>query len=128
VQHAAADEPSFGPSREIVFLQPQDGGGGVASDGVPDVDNNGQLVWDGDEFSYVLQTVDGINVLERRTNGQAPVVVARNVERVLFETAAQTDITIPTDSVRVRLFLRDTDQKRAIRQYTAEAVVRLRNG
>lgn len=123
-QNAAAGEPGFGPSQEIVFLLPQD----ADLDGVPDLDADAALIWGVTEFSYVLVTgADGINRLERRTNGANGRSVCSSVERVVFDDI-NTDVTIPVDSVRVRLFLRQRDSRGVVQRWQSEATLRLRNG
>jgi len=124
-KHAKPGQPDFGPSREIVFLQPADGDG----DGIPDIDPTGNLVWDAQEFSYVLTTgADGINRLERRIDAANPRNVASHVERILFEDSASTGFAIPLEALRVTIFLRQRDEKGTVQRHQAEAVVRLRNG
>lgn len=134
VQNAVAGDPDFGASREIVFLQPLDadtwGPPAVVGvpDGIPDLDANADLVWDPTEFSYVLVTgVDGINRLERRTNGINPTTVASFVERVVFENNA-FNFAIPLSAVRIRIFLRQVDSQGVVHRYQTDATVQLRNG
>jgi len=116
----------FGANREMVFLQPAD----ANADGRPDLDVNGALIWDAREFSYVVVTgaVDGRNYLQRRTDGVAPRTVASGVERLVLDDSASSGFAIPLDSIRVQLFLRDVDEKGITHRYTAQAVVRMRNG
>ena len=122
---AQPGDPDFGPDREMVFLQPAD----ADNDGRPDIDPNGQLVWDPTEFSYVVVTgaLDGRNYLQRRRDGAGPRTAASGVERIVFDDAASSGFTIPLDSIRVQLFLREVDQERRVHRYTAQAVVRMRN-
>ncbi|HET6202491.1 MAG TPA: prepilin-type N-terminal cleavage/methylation domain-containing protein [Planctomycetota bacterium] len=124
-KQAVAGDPDFGPNREIVFLLPADDDG----DGIPDVDATGHLVWGGDEVSYVVVTgADGVNVLERRTNGTSPLSVARNVERIAFDDPASSGFQVPLGTVRVRLFFRDRDSEGRAYRHAREFLVRLRNG
>jgi len=124
-KEAAAGDPDFGPNREIVFLLPADDDG----DGVPDVDDQGRLVWGGDEVSYVVLTgPDGVNVLERRVNAAASVPVARHVERIAFDDATSSGFQVPLRSVRIRLYFRDRDSEGRAYRYSRECTVRLRNG
>lgn len=134
VQHAQDGEPGFGPNREIVLLRPQDldtrGPPLVEGtpDGIPDLDEDGLLVWDASEVSYVLTTeADGINRLERRIDGVADRVVALNVDRIVFDDVS-SDLTLPLDCVRVRIFFRQQDSQRRIHRYQAQALMRMRNG
>jgi hypothetical protein len=122
---AAAGDPEFGPSREMVFLQPAD----VDDDDRPDLDGAGRLVWSADQFSYVLVTRnDGVNVLERRTNGGSPRKIVHHVERITFDDAATSGFEIPLRSIRVRIWFRRWDGRGALHRLFVEAVVNLRNG
>lgn len=113
-----------GADRSILFLLPLDADG----DRRPDVDANGDLIWDWTVFSYVLVTgADGINRLERRSDGAPPRVVARFVERIVFDDAGSSGFEIPLGSVRVRLFFRKVDGSGQVQRFTAEATVTLRN-
>lgn len=125
VENAGVGEPDFGPDRELLFLLPADEDG----DRRPDVGENGRLVWGANVFSYVLVTrADGVNTLERRVDGANPRVVARFVERVVFDDAASSGFEIPMGSIRVRLFMRRVDGGGNVRRHFTEAVVSLRNG
>lgn len=124
-QHAEPGDADFGPSREIVFRLPADGD----SDGVPDLDGAGEMVWDATDFSYVLVTrADGINYLERRRNAGSPKVLAHHVERVAFETSAEDPVGIPVGAIRVRIWLRDRDDRGTWHRLFTEAMVDPRNG
>lgn len=125
VEHAAPGEPDFGPDRELIFALPADADG----DGRPDLDANGDLVWDARSFSYVLVTgPDGVNQLQRRIDNAQPRAVADHVERVLFDDATTTGFALPLDSVRVRLWLRMPDDEGIVHRHFIEGLVRLRNG
>ena len=124
-ENANPGDPDFGPDREIVYLLPQD----LDGDRRPDLDANGDLLWSANEMSLVVNTrADGINYLEQRTDGGAPRVLARDVERVVFDDAESSGFQIPLGSVRVRLFFRRTDTRGTLIRYRNEAVVNLRNG
>lgn len=124
-ENADPGDPDFGPDRELVYLVPQD----LDGDRRPDLDANGALVWSVNEMSLVINTrADGINYLEQRTNGGAPRMLARHVERVVFDDSASSGFQIPLGSVRVRLFFRRTDGQGNLIRYQNEAVVNLRNG
>lgn len=134
VQHGEPGDPDQGFSREIVLLLPRDDDdgdplNGIAPDGRPDLTPGGMLDWSAVETSFVLVTgADGINVLQRRLDGAAPRVVSRNVERIVFDTSAEEPVDVPVNCVRVRLWLRATDQRGAVHRTRVESVVRLRNG
>jgi len=122
---AEAGDNDFGPDREVVFVLPADNDG----DQRPDVGVGGALIWDVNEFSYVVVTRnDGVNTLERRINGGQPSVVGRYVERLVVDTATSSGFQIPLGSVRVRIFFRQFDGGGTLMRTTREAVVRLRNG
>ena len=124
-ENAEAGDDDFGPDREIVFVLPADDD----EDGVPDVDADGELVWDDEEISYVLVTgADGTNRLERRVDGANGALVARNVERIVFDDAESSGFEVPLDAVRVRIFMRRVNALGDVERYTAEAVVGLCNG
>lgn len=121
---AQPGDPDFGPNREILFLQPLDADG----DQIPDLDGNGRLLWDPTEISYVVITgLDGTNYLERRVNGVAPRIVAKNVERIEFEDSNVPPASVPIGCLRVRIFFRKQDANGAWHRLTAESMVRLRN-
>lgn len=131
---AAPGDNDYGPNREIVFVQPLDAdddtstANGLHPDGIPDVDALGQRVWDTLQYSFVVVThADGINYLERRTNGANPRVIAHHIERITFDDV-NSDITLPLDTVRVRIWFREQDADGTLQRYFAEARVHLRNG
>lgn len=117
---AIAGDPDFGPNREIVFLLPQDADG----DGRPDL-AAGALVWAPDEISYTVITDAGGNALVRSVNAAAPAVIARDFERIVFDTPESSGFTIPLGCVRVRLFLRARDKDGTLYRYQTETVIRL---
>ncbi len=127
---AVAGDPDFGPSTEIVFVLPQESDPpGTYGNDVPDIDAGANLIWDSAEFSYVLVTgVDGINYLQRCTDAANPVTIASNVERVVFENNSMPGVVLPVDSVRVRMFFRKLDSSGVLHRYSAEQIVKLRNG
>lgn len=88
------------------------------------------IVWNvGNAISYTLRTDgSGRNVLERREARGAVRVLARDLERVVFQNAEATGFQIPLDAVRVHLFFRVPDENRRIYRFQMEATVRLRNG
>ncbi len=123
-KNGAPGDEDAGPDRSILFLLPLDADG----DRRPDVDANGELLWDWTVFSYVLVTgPDGINRLERRSDGSAPRVVARFIERIVFDDAGSSGFEIPLGSVRVRLLFRKVDASGQVQRFTTEAIVTLRN-
>jgi len=123
-EHAAPGDPDHGPDREIVFVRPADDD----QDGVPDFDPAGALRWGTAEFSYVLVTApDGVNQLERRVDGRTQRVLARNVERVLFDDTLSSGFEVPLGSIRVRLWFRLPDEDGGWHVYRVEATVGMRN-
>lgn len=137
VENGAAGDPDFGPDREIVLLLPRDedtlGPPAVVGvpDSVPDLDVDGEMIWGDQEISYVLVTwADGINRLERRVDGAAPGrVMASWVERVRFDDFNTDPLNITnSNSVRVRLWMRQPDERGLVHRWFGEAVVRMRNG
>jgi len=129
-QAVSEESAEYVTPREIIFLQPADADApGTAGTGRPDVDVNGQLVWDTREFSYVVVAVNGRNELQRRIDGAAPQVVCRDVEWIRFEDNTQPGAGfLPTDALRVRMALRDVDATGRPIRWETEVVVRLRNG
>ena len=122
---AVPGDVDFGPSREIVLLQPADADG----NGTPDIGVDGELVWDADEVSFVVVTRnDGVNVLQRRTSDGGLRPLARFVERVTFDDNLTSGFEVPLDAVRVRIFFRKRDAQGTLYRHTAERTVRLRNG
>jgi hypothetical protein len=128
--HAVAGDPDFGPTREIVFALPQESDmPGTFGNDVPDIDANANLIWDAVDYSYVLVTgVDGVNYLQRCTDGASPITIATNVERVTFDDNTSAGFVLPVDSVRVRLFFRKVDATGTLHRYTAEQIIKMRNG
>ncbi len=125
-------------------------------DGVPELDGNGdgvhsddasdtaalwdpadatisadtRLTWDHSDVSYkVLAGPTGENELVRLvSNGlEGREVLARGVERIQFDTPASAGFTIPTGSVRVRIYFRVTDEEGHVYRSRREAIVRPRN-
>jgi hypothetical protein len=143
------DEASFWANREIVFIHPrlqpmrqtaaglnltmdEDPTGHVIvkTYEVPMQDVNGGAMWGADEISFVLITrPDGENYLERRVNGGQARTLARNVERVTFDTSATAEAgaNLNGQAVRVRLWMRETDERQQVYRHFLEAVVTLRN-
>jgi prepilin-type N-terminal cleavage/methylation domain-containing protein len=122
---AQAGDADFGPDQEIVFVAPAD----ADNDGRPDLDANGQMIWSANQHSYVVVTrPDGVNVLQQRTDGGSIRNIATHVERVRFDDNASSLFEVPLRAIRVRLWLRERDEKGTLHHYFTEAVVKLRNG
>lgn len=155
IEHAAATDADFGVNREIVFVRPSFSEVAQATDGVnydlvdafgepltvpggvqivkryafPVIGNDGVAGFQTQETSYVVVTgTDGVNVLQRRTNGGSPSVVARGVERIVFDTSATDPVGVPVNAVRVRLWLRLRGEEGQVHRHFTETVVRLQNG
>lgn len=91
-------------------------------------DELGSLVYDlGNPISYSLRTdTTGRNTLVRLDSAGAYRVVARDVERLLFERV-DGDAGV-SDAIRVRIFFRVPDQMGVVHRFGVEATVRPRNG
>ncbi len=126
VHQAVAGDVDFGPTQEIVFVQPAD----ANADNRPDIDGLGHMVWSGNQFAYVLVTrADGVNSLQRRIDGAAPREIANHVERLTFDdNTTSGGIQVPLRALRVRIWFRRTDEKGAVHRLFTEAMVKLRNG
>jgi hypothetical protein len=122
----AHEPPSSGEEvRDLVYRLPQD----ADADGWPDVDGNGEAVWDPVEYGLLCLTLaDGTDALVLRRSDGTTRVLARDVARVVFETPAQTGFTIPLDSLRFTLTLRRPGSDGRQLEFEAQRVVRLRNG
>lgn len=125
LKDAVVGDADFGPNREIVFLQPRDND----VNDIPDLDAAGNLIWNPTEFSYIVRTgPDGVNYLQRRSNGAAPRTIASHIERIAFDSNASTGFVLPINSVRVRIFFRRVDAKGVLHRYAVESTCKLRNG
>jgi hypothetical protein len=123
-ENATPGEPDHGPNRELVFRLPADDDG----DGEPDFDADGALLWDTRSFGYALVTApDGVNQLERRIDGRTQRVVARHVERVVFDDITSSGFELGLGSIRVRLWLRLPDGNGGTHRQAFETTVGLRN-
>lgn len=123
--HAAPEAPvSIGvtPSREVVFVLPDDADG----DGVPDLDADGSLVWATEERSLViLPDATGMNRVELRIDGGRTRVLARNAESLVVDDSSA--VGVPLGCLRLRLTLSlDVGGRRL--SAAAERTVRLLNG
>jgi prepilin-type N-terminal cleavage/methylation domain-containing protein len=124
-QTAQPGDADFGPSREVVLVTPLD----ADADGRPDIGPDGRLIWSPAVASFVVVTGnDGVNVLQRRTNGGSPRTVARYVERFVCDTSAQDPVNVPLGALRVRLWLRTRDEKGVVYRLHVEETIKLRNG
>jgi prepilin-type N-terminal cleavage/methylation domain-containing protein len=123
--HAIAGQPDFGPNQEIVFVQPAD----ANADNRPDLDGAGQMIWAGNQYAFVVVTrPDGTNVLQRRIDGGSIREIANHIERITFDDNTSSGFVVPLRAIRVRIWLREQDERGAIHRYFTEAVVKLRNG
>jgi hypothetical protein len=156
IEHASSGDADYGPDREMVFVRPRFAEVAQTADGqnypltdefgaplaipggvivvrrydFPVIDTDGLAGFQTQELSYVVVTAsDGVNELQRRTNGGSPTVVARGVERLVFDTGETDPIGVPpTGVVRVRLWLRSRDGDGTLHRHFAETLVRLQNG
>lgn len=129
-------------------------------DGIPELDGNGdgvptddaadvaawdptaatihpdtRVVWSHADVGYQVTATgpDGQNELVRvRNDGTGErKVLARDVERIEFDTALSSGFSaplIPSGAVRVRIFFRVEDDAGHVYRSRSEAIVRLRNG
>ncbi|MEZ6021269.1 MAG: hypothetical protein R3F17_14610 [Planctomycetota bacterium] len=61
-------------------------------------------------------------------NGAPGKRIAKDIERMWIETPADTGFTIPTNALRISLFLRRTDTDGVVYRHSVSWVVSLRNG
>jgi prepilin-type N-terminal cleavage/methylation domain-containing protein len=121
--HAEVGTSAYGPSREVVFRITAD----LDGDGVRTASATGDIEWGADEISYVLVTAgDGVNQVERRVNGGSPKIVARYVERMLFDDSA-TDSGVPYGQVRLTLYMRKTTSDGRVVKASYSTIVKMRN-
>jgi hypothetical protein len=155
IENAQADEPDFGVNREIVFVRPrfqevaqdtdgvnhelvdEDGDALAIPGGVtiakrysfPVIGADGVVAYDETEHSFVVVPGnDGVNELQRRADAGAARVIARGVERLVFDTSATAPVDVPVGAVRVRLWMRLADEEGTVHRHFAQTVVRLQNG
>ncbi len=131
VKTAQAGEPAAEPDRGLIFVRFLDADG----NGVPDIDwaalPSPALRWEETEtISYSVRTQpDGRNALVRTVAEVEQRVVARDVERVVFDTAATVGpAEVPLGVVRIQMWFRSVDGDGVVTRSRAEASVRLRNG
>ncbi|MFT5733781.1 MAG: prepilin-type N-terminal cleavage/methylation domain-containing protein [Planctomycetota bacterium] len=89
-----------------------------------------RLVWDYSDIAYKVRIgPTGENELVRLvSNGaEGTEVLARGVERIQFDTAVSAGFTIPTGSLRVRIFFRVSDEEGHVYRSRREFLVRPRN-
>ena len=80
-------------------------------------------------MSFVVVTdANGINVLERRIDGATQRVVAKHVERIVFDDVNTSLGEVPVGAVRVRIFFRQQDRSGQTFRHSVELTVSLRNG
>lgn len=94
------------------------------------VHSDTRLVWDHSDIAYkvVIGPTGEHQLVRLVSNGAEGVqILARGVERIQFDTPASAGFTIPTGSVRVRIFFRVTDEEGHVYRSRREAIVRPRN-
>ncbi|MCA9001329.1 MAG: hypothetical protein KDB61_05365 [Planctomycetes bacterium] len=120
--------PELDGNRDGVFSEQDADLGGWDADSNR-IDPNTGLVWSTAKVCYaVLDGPDGRTYLERRVGGLLDRRVAKDVERLLIETPAETGFQIPTNSLRVSLYLRRKDSDGVTYKHFAQWVVTLQNG
>ncbi|MCP5024238.1 MAG: prepilin-type N-terminal cleavage/methylation domain-containing protein [bacterium] len=93
------------------------------------VDPETGLVWNLEEVRYaVLDGPNGRTYLERWVGGVLDRRVAHGVERFQVETPVETGYQIPTNALRITLFLRKTDSDGVTYRHSAQWVIKLQNG
>lgn len=131
VKNVPGEDPAFGFDRGLIFVRYAD----ANNDDVPDIHWLAQpkpvVRWEETEtISYSVRTeADGRNALFRTVAGQDSRIVARDVERVVFDTTDTAGpLEVPLGVVRVRLWFYSVNGKGFETRSQAEALVRLRNG
>ena len=125
------DDPDAGADRGLVFVAWSD----ADDNGIPDIDWSAkpepEVIWEETAtISYSVRTQpDGRNALVRTIAGEETRVIARDVERVVFDTTQSAGVDeVSLGVVRVRLWFRSVGDDGTIARSRAEASVRLRNG
>ncbi len=97
-------------------------------DGWPDVDDDGNVLWEDEPRAFVLAPDgSGSNAFSRLLPDGRRVTIARDVERVTVSTSAQTNYAIPLDCLSVTVVLREGRGGQA-QQRQLTFIVKLRNG
>lgn len=94
------------------------------------IDPETRLVWTHQDVGYgVVVGPDGRHELVRKVGGAGgpQKTIARDIERVQFDTPVSSGFQIPSGTVRVQLFFRVLDADGHIHRSRTEATVRLRN-
>lgn len=88
----------------------------------------GTVRWAAEDGAFVLVTEpNGRNALQQRSGTTVVRTLARDVERVVFDTSNSDPVGVPVGAVRVRLWMRATDGNGALQRWQGELVVDLRN-
>ncbi len=131
VKNVAPQDPAFGSDRGLIFVRYAD----ANNDGIPDIDWDADpkpvLRWEEAEtISYSVRTqADGRNALFRTVAGGDSRAIARDVERIVFDTAQTAGpLEVPLGAVRVRMWFYSVNEKGFETRSQAETLVRLRNG
>ena len=89
---------------------------------------SGTVRWSTTDAGFVLVTeASGRNALELRVAGVRERTLARDVERVVFDTSTTDPVGVPVGAVRVRLWLQATDDAGALHRWQGESVIEPRN-
>lgn len=89
---------------------------------------SGKVVWAAQDGAFVLVTESsGRNALQQRRGTTVVRTLARDVERLVFDTSSTDPVGVPVGTVRVRLWLRAKDQNGAVQRWQGESMVDMRN-
>ena len=89
---------------------------------------SGTVRWSTTDAGFVFTTeASGRTALELRVAGVRERILARDVERVVFDTSTTDPVGVPVGAVRVRLWLQTTDDAGALHRWQGESVIEPRN-
>lgn len=90
--------------------------------------STGTVLWSAADSAFVLVTEpSGRNALQQRSGTTVLRTLARDVERLVFDTSTSDPVGVPVGAVRARLWLRATDENGTVQRWQGELVTDLRN-